>query len=143
MPIFELKEFEPILRNLITGYEESCHKSIVQHFQQQVTVSYSIEEISMVFGIPNRGKEIEKNSMTVEEKKKWLKLLCRKDHTSLEWEGILKNSRGLKKIFIENDEWLCVVDLVKSKLTAGSRTFDISLWMLLVVDGLYKGQTYN
>ena len=37
----------------------------------------------------------------------------------------------------------CVVDLVKSKLTAGSHTSDIALWMLPVVDGLHKGQTYN
>ena len=104
MPIFELKEFEPILRNLITRYEASSHKSIVQHFQQQVIVSYSAEEISRVFKIPNRGQEVEKSSLTIEDKKKWLKLMCQKDLTSLEWERILKNSRGLKKIFIANDE---------------------------------------
>lgn len=108
-----------------------------------MTVSYSAEEIGRVFGIPNRGQEVEKISMTVADKKKWLKLMCQKDLTSLEWEGILKNSRGLKKIFIANGEWRCVVDLVKSKLTTDSRTSDIALWMLPIVDGLYKGQTYN
>lgn len=61
----------------------------------------------------------------------------------MEWEGILKNSRGLRKVFIATKEWHCVVDLVKSKLTAGSCTSDIALWMLPVVDGLAKGQLYN
>ena len=105
MPIFELKEFEPILWNLIIGYDRSCHKYIVQYFQQQVTISYSGEEISRVFGIPNRGQKLDKTLMIVEDKKKWLKLMCRKDLSNLKWEGILKNSRGLKKVFIVNDEW--------------------------------------
>lgn len=90
-----------------------------------MTVSYSAKEISRVLGISNRGQELEKTLMTVEDKKKWLKLMCRKDLTSLKWEGILKNSRGLKKFFIVNDEWRCIVDLVKSKLTAGSCTLDM------------------
>ncbi len=36
-----------------------------------------------------------------------------------------------------------MADLVKSKLTASSRTSDIALWLLLVVDGLFQGQIYK
>ena len=90
-----------------------------------------------------RDGKLSKDPMTREDKQKWLKLLCRQDLTNEEWEGILKNSWGLRKVFIANEEWRCVVDLVKSKLTAGSCTSDIALWMLPVVEGLSKGQIYK
>ena len=31
MPIFDLHEFEPILRDLITGYDRAGHQSIIQY----------------------------------------------------------------------------------------------------------------
>ena len=61
-----------------------------------------------------------KTLMTIEEKKKVLGLMCKNNLLKQEWEGILKNSRGLKKVFIANEEWRCIMDLVKRKFTTGS-----------------------
>ena len=49
MPIFDLHEFEPIPRDLITGYDEASHQFVIQYAQQKVVVSYSSEVLSRVF----------------------------------------------------------------------------------------------
>lgn len=134
MPIFDLKEFESVLRTMVASYDKKTNKSVIQYLQQTLTISYSTKEINKVFGIPNQGQELTKALMSMEERKKWLRLISMNDLTKQEWEGNLKNIRGLKKVFIANEEWRCIADLVKRKLTVENRILDIALWMLPVVD---------
>ena len=72
-------------------------------------------------------------------------MICRDDLTEKEWESILSknNSMGLKKASIVNAKWRCIVDLVKRKITGGSQTSNIAIWMLPYVNGLIMGSIYN
>ena len=80
MPIFDLKEFKPVLRMIIARYDKKGHKSMIQYFQQTLTILYFVKEINKVFGVPNRRQDLAKTptKMRMEEKKKWLGLMYNK-----------------------------------------------------------------
>lgn len=60
MPIFLIKDFEVVLRAMIGSYDRHHHQSIFDYQHQRITVSFTTDEFTRVFGIPRiKGKKID------------------------------------------------------------------------------------
>lgn len=79
MPIFNLKELEPILRTMVYRYDCNTHKSTVKYFDQMVFVSYTPKEFNKVFGVPYKGYFTMKpfSKMSSKDKVLLVKLSCK------------------------------------------------------------------
>lgn len=112
-----------------------------------ITVSFKPHDFQRVFGIPDRGESTSKPTTKMMEERKdfLLRLVCRSNLTTAEWKSLWasSNSRGLKRSFIANGDWQCLMDLVKSRLTRTSRASDIAIWMIGLMNGLSLGRVYN
>lgn len=62
-------------------------------------------------------------------KDKLLKLMCRDDLTQAELASLQHTSKshGLKKSFLREGIWRCLVDVLKSRLMGASRASDIAM----------------
>lgn len=112
-----------------------------------MVISYEPKAFTKVFGIPSKGDSAKKPSsrMLNSEKKRLLEEICGDNLKEEQWDSIWQNSnrRGLKKLYITSTEWRCVMDILKSKLTAISKASDIAIWMLQLMYGLNNGKVYN
>lgn len=90
MPVFAIRDFEPCLRMMITAYDRYARESVFTYQQSTVTVSFTAEAFTKVFGITSEGKKVDKNAtkMSTENRQKLLQLVCRDDLTAEEWEQL-------------------------------------------------------
>lgn len=145
MPIFNIKEFEPVLWTMVSGYNPHERASVIQFQGHTVQVSFKAEDFRHVFGIPDKGAAIAKPTKNLtKEKKKWLiDLVCRDDLTEEQWKSIWVDSRGMKRSFIAPGEWRMLMDLVKSRPTGASWASDIAIWMIGLMNEIRCGKVYN
>ncbi|XP_057855203.2 uncharacterized protein LOC131064892 [Cryptomeria japonica] len=145
MPTFNIKEFEPILRTMVSGYNPQERASVIQFQGCTVRVSFKPEDFRRVFGIPEKGASAAKPTKKLtKEKNKWLMDLVRRDDlTEEQWKSAWGDSRRMKRVFIAPGEWRMLMDLVKSRLIGASRASDIAIWMIGLMNGIKCGKVYN
>lgn len=146
MPIFSIKEFEPCLRTMIKTYDPELCTSSFKFQHTDIIVSFNMDDFKRVFGIPDKGRKMDKNTtkMPHEWKTQLLKEMCWDDLTTADWERILApQGRGLKKTFLKPGIWQCLLDLMQSRLTCTSRASDVAVPMIALMQGLKKGTVYD
>lgn len=145
MPTFSIKDFEPILRTMVPGYNPQERASVIQFQGCTVRVSFKLEDFRMVFGILERGASAAKPTKKLtKEKKKWLMdLVCKDDLTKEQWESAWADDKGMKHAFIVPGAWRMLMDLVKSRLTSSSYASDIDIRMIGLMNGIKCGKVYN
>ena len=81
--------------------------------------------------------EIKNHKLPWEWKEHWIDLICR-DLTPVERDAVLQGSkcRGLRKDFIREGHWRCIMDVIKSRLTGATRASDIVLLQVVFMNGI-------
>lgn len=81
MPTFNIKEFEPVLRTMVLGYNPQERALVIQFQGHTVQVSFKPKDFRQVFGILEKGAFAAKPTKKItREKKKWLMdLVCKDD----------------------------------------------------------------
>lgn len=94
-------------------------------------MSFASTKFTRVFGIPGvQGKKVDKaQKISPDLKDKLLKLMCRDDLTQTELDSLERASkgRGLRKSFLREGIWRCLVDVLKSRLMGASRASDMAM----------------
>lgn len=146
MPIFNIKEFEPCLRQMIKTYDPELPTLSFNFQHTDIIVSFNSNDFERVFGIPDKGKKIDKKvtKLSEERRTQLLKEMCRDNLTTEELSRILDpKGRGLKKTFLKSGIWQCLLDVVQSRLTGTSRASDTAVPMIALMAGLRKGTVYD
>ncbi len=112
-----------------------------------MSVSFKPGDFTRVFGIPGPGGkkvEIKNHKLSQERKEHWIALVCR-DLTPVERETVVQGTkcRGLRRDFIREGHWHCIMDVIKSRLTGATRASDIALPQIVFMNGIMQGVVYD
>lgn len=132
---------------MIKAYSQESRTSTFMYKKHQMTVSFKPRDFTRVFGIPGPdGKkvEIKNHKLSQEWKEHWIRLVSR-DLTPEEKDSMLKGSkcRGLRRDFIQEGHWRCIMDVIKSRLTGATRASDIALPQVVFMNGIMQGMVYD
>ena len=108
--------------------------------KHQMTVSFKPRDFTRVFGIhgpDGKNGEIKNHKLSRERKEHWIDLVCR-DLTPVERDAAVQGSkcRGLRRDFIQEGHWRCIMDDIKSRLTGATRASDIALPQVVFMNGI-------
>ena len=128
---------------MVESYNQNSRTSTFVYKQHRMTVSFKPKDFTMVFGILGPGGQkvdTKTRKLSQECKEYWVKLVsC--DLTSEEIEFVVKGgkSRGLRRDFIQEGHWRCIMDVIKSKLTGATWASDIAFPQIVFMNGIMNG----
>jgi hypothetical protein len=145
MPVFCIREYEGFLRTMIEAYDRFSRTSTFSYLGKNVVISFRAADFTRVFGIPGtQGAKIEYKKIPKEEKLLLIRLVCG-DVPVKDQEELAKTSsgRGLRRTSVQEGQWRCLMDVVKSRLTGSSRASDISFPQVSLMNGIMNGRVYD
>lgn len=93
-----------------------------------------------------KGKKVDKgHKISLDLKDKLLKLMCRDDLTQAKLNSLqyASKGRGLRKSFLREGVWRCLLDVLKSHLMGASRASDIAMVQVVLMNGIHNGMVYD
>lgn len=132
---------------MIKTYSQHSQTSTFMYKKHQMTVSFKPRDFTRVLGILGpSGKKVELGNRKLSENQKehWIRLVGR-DLSPEEMDSVIKGSkcRGLRRDFIREGPWRCIMDVIKSRLTGVTRASDIALPQVVFMNGIMQGTVYD
>lgn len=132
---------------MVDVFDATSRMSMFDYDNHRLRVSFTTVDFTRVFSIPGRnGKKVELKAKKINKdtKEHWVKMVSH-NLTPVELASVTNTTknREMKKSFVAEGPWRCIMDVMKSRLTRSNRASDIALPQIIWMNGLMNGVQYD